>query len=55
MKTAKTKLKELRRELRDYQMIVRMDMRALARSIAKCKEIAAKMREIQKGDGANES
>jgi len=49
MKTAKTKIKELRKELRYHQMMVRVDLRAVRAGVAKCKEIAAKMRELQKG------
>jgi hypothetical protein len=48
MKQSKTILKELRRELRFHQMMVRVDLRAVNAGKQKCKEIAAKMREIQK-------
>jgi hypothetical protein len=48
MKTNKTKIKELRQELRYHQMMVRVDLRAVRAGIAKCKEIAAKMREAQR-------
>lgn len=41
-------LKELREDLHYYQMMVRVDYRAARAGVAKCKEIAAKMREIQK-------
>jgi len=47
MKTNKTLMKELRVELRYWQMIVRMDMKSLARTKARCKEVAMKMREMQ--------
>ena len=46
MKTNKTLMKELRVELRYWQMIVRMDMKSLARTKARCKEVAMKMREM---------
>lgn len=38
----------IREELRYRQMIVRMDINSLKRSIAACKEIAAQLREEQK-------
>jgi hypothetical protein len=47
-KTNKTLIKELRVELRYHQQMVRIDVRVLKAGIAKCKEIAAKMRELQK-------
>jgi len=49
MKTNKTLLKELRKELRYWQMMVRMDMKSLERTREKCKEIGSKMRALQKG------
>ena len=48
MKQPKTLIKELRRELHFHQMLVRVDLRALKAGVARCKEIAAKMRELQK-------
>lgn len=48
MKTNKTLIKELRQDLHYHQMLIRVDIRALRAGIAKCKEIAAKMRELQK-------
>jgi hypothetical protein len=48
MKKSSTQIRELRRELRYHQMLVRVDLRALKAGIAKCKEIAAKMRELQR-------
>jgi hypothetical protein len=47
MKTVKTLLKELRHELRYYQMCARIDAKALRRSRTRCMEIGAKMRELQ--------
>lgn len=47
MKTPKTQIKELRQELHFYQMMVRVDLRAVKAGVAKCKEIAAKMRKLQ--------
>lgn len=49
MKQNKTLIKELRQELRYHQMMVRVDLNAARAGIRKCKEIAAKMRELQKG------
>jgi bifunctional ADP-heptose synthase (sugar kinase/adenylyltransferase) len=49
MKTNKTLIKELRVELRYHQQLLRVDIRAVKAGIAKCKEIGAKMRELQKG------
>lgn len=48
MKTNKTLIKELRQELRYHQMMNRVDLRAYRAGVRKCKEIAAKMRELQK-------
>jgi hypothetical protein len=48
MKTKKTLLKELRKELRYFQQRTRIDINALKASRAKCKEIGAKMRGIQR-------
>ena len=51
MKKNKTLIKELREELRYWQMMTRMDIRSLRSAKNKCREIAAKMRSIQaKGD-----
>jgi hypothetical protein len=46
-KTNKTLIKELRVELRYHQQMLRIDIRAVKAGIAKCKEIGAKMRELQ--------
>jgi hypothetical protein len=40
-------MRELRAELHYYQQMVRVDIRALRASIRKCKEIGARMRELQ--------
>jgi len=47
MKTKKTLLKELRAELRYWQMMVRMDMKSLERTKERARAIAAKMRDLQ--------
>lgn len=47
MKTNKTLIKEMRGELRYWQMMVRLDIRSLKLTRIKCKEIAAKMRQLQ--------
>ncbi len=39
------RLRELREELRYWQMRVRMDTKSLARTKAKCKEVGAKYRQ----------
>ena len=49
MKTNKTLIKELRRELHYQQMMLRVDLRAVKAGVAKCKEIGAKMRALQSG------
>ena len=49
MKTNKTLIKELRQELHYHQVMVRVDIRAVKAGIRKCKEIGAKMKELQKG------
>lgn len=54
MKKASTEIREMKRELHYHQMMVRMDLRAAKAGMAKCKEIAARMRKIQKGDGRGE-
>lgn len=41
-------LEELRQNLRYFQMMTRMDYRSYLASMAKCKEIGAKMRQLQK-------
>lgn len=46
-KSRSLQLRELRADLRYYQMMVRVDVRALKAGIRKCKEIGAKMRELQ--------
>ena len=43
----KTLLKELRAELHYWQMMARIDAKALKRTREKCKEIATKMRSLQ--------
>lgn len=48
MKTTKTLIKELRQELRYHQTMVRVDIRAAKAGMNKCKEIAEKMRSLQK-------
>lgn len=48
MKTTKTLIKELRQELHYHQIMVRVDIRAAKAGMNKCKEIAAKMRELQR-------
>jgi hypothetical protein len=48
MKTNKTLIKELRQELHFHQMMNRVDLRAYRAGVRKCKELAAKMRELQK-------
>jgi len=48
MKTNKTLIKELRLQLHYHQMLLRVDLRVVRASIAKCKEIAARMRQLQK-------
>lgn len=50
MKTNKTLIKELRQELHYHQQMLRVDIRAVKAGIRKCKEIGAKMRELQKGN-----
>jgi phosphoribosylcarboxyaminoimidazole (NCAIR) mutase len=47
MKKSQTVIKELRKELHYWQMRVRMDIKSLHRTQAKCKEIAAQMRKEQ--------
>jgi hypothetical protein len=49
MKKNETLIKELRVELRYHQQMLCVDVRAVKAGIAKCKEIGAKMRELQKG------
>lgn len=41
-------LKELRQDLHYYQMMVRVDLHAARAGMEKCREIAKKMRELQK-------
>jgi len=50
MKTNKTLIKELRAELHYWQMMVRIDIRSLKATRQKCREIAAKMRALQKNN-----
>jgi len=47
MKTTKTLIKELRRDLHYHQTMVRVDLNAARAGVRKCKEIAAKMRRLQ--------
>ena len=47
MKKNSTLINELREELRYWQMQARLEARWLAGSRVKCKEIGAKMRELQ--------
>ena len=49
MKTNKTLIKELRQELHFHQQMVRVDIRSVKAGIRKCKEIGAKMRQLQQG------
>jgi hypothetical protein len=49
MKQNKTLIKELRVELRYHQQMLRVDIRAVKAGIRKCKEIGARMCELQKG------
>ena len=46
-KSRSLRLRELRADLHYYQIMARVDARALKASIRKCKEIGAKMRELQ--------
>lgn len=55
MKKNKTLIRELRAELHYFQMQARIDARSLKSSRAKCKEIAAQMRELQSDDETNKS
>jgi hypothetical protein len=48
MKTNKTLIKELKRDLHYYQMMVRIDLRVARTGMEKCKEIARRMRALQK-------
>jgi len=43
MKTNKTLIKELREELRYWQMQVRLDLRSLKGSIARCRDLGREM------------
>jgi len=49
MKRNKTLIKELRKDLHYHQGMNRIDLRAYQAGVRKCKEIAAKMRALQKG------
>lgn len=53
MKTNKTLIKELRAELHYWQMQVRMDMKSLESTKERAREIAAKMRKLQKAIGGS--
>jgi hypothetical protein len=46
-KSRSLQLRELRADLHYYQMMVRVDIRALKAGIRKCKEIGAQMRQLQ--------
>lgn len=48
MKQSKTLIKELRKELHYQQLMLRVDLRAVKAGIARCKEIGARMRALQK-------
>jgi ABC-type tungstate transport system permease subunit len=50
MKKNKTLINELRKELHYHQMMVRVDLNSVRAGVRKCKEIAAKMRELQNVD-----
>jgi hypothetical protein len=49
MKKNKTLIKEIRKDLHYHQMMVRVDLRAARRGMQKCRELAEKMRRLQKG------
>jgi hypothetical protein len=49
MKKKSTILKEIRQELHYWQGRVRMDYKSYLRAVEKVKEVARKMREVQKG------
>jgi len=55
MKRNKTLIKELRFELRYWQMIARQEARWLKQTRAKCKTVAAKMRKLQAAQIAGQS
>ena len=46
MKTNKTLIKELKRELTYHRQMLLVDVRIAKAGIAKCKEIGAQMREL---------
>lgn len=46
--TTRKALEEQRHNLRYFQMMVRMDYHSYLKSVAKCKEIGARMRQLQK-------
>lgn len=48
MKKNKTLIRELKKALHYYQMMVRIDMRAVQAGKAKCRLIAEIMRELQR-------
>lgn len=47
MKTTRTQIRELKTELHYHQQMVRVDIRAVRAGMAKCRAIAARMRELQ--------
>lgn len=49
-KKPRTLIKELRIELRYFQMQARIEARALKASREKCKQIGAQMRKLQRGE-----
>lgn len=48
-KSRSLRLRELKADLHYYQQMVRVDVRSLKAGIRKCKEIGAKMRDLQNG------
>lgn len=47
-KSKNLRMRELRADLHYFQQLVRVDIRSLKAGIRKCKEIGAKMRELQR-------
>lgn len=48
MKRQPAKLRKLREELHYHQQMVRVDLKCAVLGMRKCREIAARMREIQR-------
>lgn len=48
-KSRNLRLRELKDDLHYHQQMLRVDIRAVRAGIAKCKEIGAQMRKLQKG------